>query len=79
MGSYVKPFQPNSKIICLFNSYIFIFIFLYSILRLPTTDEVTVRVIEDTEVSVVDMVGRVLKKETIKKDQNTINLSEFTS
>jgi hypothetical protein len=43
----------------------------------PATDEVTVSITEDTEVSVVDMIGRVLKKVTIGKYQNRVNLSEI--
>jgi hypothetical protein len=45
----------------------------------PATDEVTLSVAEGTEVSVADMMGRVLKKVTIGKDQNIINLVEFPS
>ncbi len=45
----------------------------------PTTNEVTVSVTEEMDVSVVDMLGRVVKKVTIGKDQNTVNLSEFPS
>lgn len=45
----------------------------------PATDEVTVSVIEDMEVSVMDMMGQVLKKVSINKDQNTVNLAEFPS
>jgi len=45
----------------------------------PATNEVTLSVTGETEVSVVDMMGRVLKKVTIGKDQNIINLVEFPS
>ena len=35
--------------------------------------------IEDTEVTIVDLIGRILKKQTISKDQNTVDLSELPS
>ena len=43
----------------------------------PATDEVTLSATVDKEVSLVDMVDRVLKKLTIGKYQNRINLSEI--
>jgi hypothetical protein len=43
----------------------------------PANDEVTVGVTVDTEVSVVDLMGRLVNKVTTNKDQNTLNLSEL--
>ena len=43
----------------------------------PSTDQVTVSVPEDMEVSVVDMMGRVLKKESLSKEKNRIDVSDL--
>lgn len=45
----------------------------------PATDIVTVSVKENTEVSVVDIMGRVVKKQTVTKENNRVDISELSS
>ena len=45
----------------------------------PTTSEVTISTTELTSVQIMDVYGKVLKKQDISEGQNTINLSELPS